>query len=109
MPYDQHFFHQGHDGPNLTTHARKRMDARRLSKAAVRAAFDYGREVHIRGAAFHVIGRKEVQRWREHGVDLSGFEGVHVVCSTDGKVLTVYRNHNLRGLRPQHRQHRYRS
>lgn len=35
------------------------------------------------------------------GVDLSGVEGVQVVCSRDGAILTVYRNKNFRGLRPR--------
>jgi hypothetical protein len=101
MTVNQHFFHGSpHDGRHISDHARRRMDGRRLSLADVRAALDYGRTVYTRGAAIHVIGRKEVQRWRPRGVDLAACEGVHVVCNTAGHVLTTYRNRDLRGLRP---------
>jgi hypothetical protein len=75
-----------------------------LSSGAVTAALDFGRLVYTRGAAIYVIGRKEVLRARRLGVDLSEYEGVHVVCSADGAVLTVYRNRDFRGLRS--RRHR---
>jgi len=77
------------------------MLARHIDEAALEAALLYGRLVHVRGAEFHVIGRKEVERWAAVGVDLTPFEGVQVVCSSEGAVLTVYRNRDLRQLRPQ--------
>jgi hypothetical protein len=87
----------------LSWHAWCRLHARRLSGGAVEAALSCGRVVHVRGAAIHVIGRREVARWRRRGIDLSRFEGVHVVCAPDGSILTVYRNRDLRGLRPRGR------
>jgi len=87
----------------LTRHARERMGARGLSSTAISAALDYGRVVHTRGAAIHVIGRKEVDWFDRLGIDLSRYEGVQVVCSSDGAVITVYRNRDFRGLRPRHR------
>lgn len=87
----------------LTEHARQRMSARRLPEAAVKAALDHGRVEHVRGAAIHAIGRKEISRCRRQGIDLSPFDGVQVVCSPDGVVLTAYRNRDFRGLRPQRR------
>jgi len=87
----------------LTTHARQRMGARRLPKDAVRAVLEHGRVIHVRGAAIHAIGRKEISRSRRQGIDLSPFDGVQVVCSPDGAVLTVYRNRDFRGLRPRRR------
>jgi hypothetical protein len=85
---------------SLTDHATERLDARRISREAIFAVLDFGREVHTRGAVIHVIGRKEVKQYRRKGVDLSDFEGIHAVCSKDGAIMTVYRNHNLRSLRP---------
>jgi hypothetical protein len=90
---------------NLTQHANQRMIERNLSSRAVQAAFAYGRVVHTRGATIYAIGRKEVESAKNHGVDLSRIEGVQVVCSADGTILTVYRNRDFRGLRPT-RQHR---
>jgi hypothetical protein len=66
-----------------------------------RAALAYGRRVHVRGATIRAIGRREVARYRSHGIDLAMYEGVQVVCGSDGAVLTAYRNRDFRGLRPR--------
>ena len=88
----------------LTRHARLRTSARRFGVAAIEAALAYGRIVHVRGAEIHVIGRKEVFRFRHRGIDLRDFEGVQVVCRPgSGLVLTAYRNRSFRGLRPHRR------
>jgi len=93
-------------GTRLTKHAWQRMGARGLREAAVRAALDYGRVVHVRGAAIYAIGRKEVSRCQRHGIDLSRYEGIQVVCMPYGTVLTAYRNRDFRGLRPRRRRRR---
>lgn len=90
----------------ITTHAQKRMTGRRISETALSAVIDYGRVVYTRGAKIYVIGRKEVTTFLRKGVELADFEGIHVVCSPDGAVLTTYRNRNLRGLRPRGRRFR---
>lgn len=83
----------------LTEHALDRMDGRRLSTEAVRAVLTYGRSSWTRGARIYAVGRKEVERWARRGVDLTPFEGVHVVSAADGAILSVYRNRDLRDLR----------
>ena len=88
---------------DLTRHAWQRMTARGMSLAAIEAAIEYGRAVHVRGATVSALGRKEVERCRRRGVDLSRYEGIHVVCSPKGMILTVYRNRDFRGLRPRYR------
>jgi len=95
--------HEQSNPLDLTRHARDRIDARGISRQAVSAALDYGRELHTRGATLYVIGRQEVSRLRRLGVDLDAHEGVHVVCAANGAVVTAYRNHDLRGLRPRRR------
>ena len=90
----------------LTHHARQRMNQRCLSPAVVQATLEYGRIVHARGAAIHVIGRREIARYDLDGIDLSSCDGVQVVCNKDGTVLTAYRNRDLRGLRPRRRSNR---
>jgi hypothetical protein len=84
----------------LTEHARMRLGARRIPEAAVDAAFLYGRERHMKGATYFVIGRKEVVRHRAAGVDLGEFEGIQIVCAGSAVVMTAYRNRDLSGLRP---------
>lgn len=94
--------------PYLTKHAWERSNSRGLTRDAIDATLQYGRVVHVRGAAVHVIGKKEVRRFAEIGVDLEKYEGVQVVCSPDDEaVLTAYRNHDLRGLRPHHRRNHH--
>lgn len=88
----------------LTRHARCRSGARRVGVAAIEAALEYGRVVYVRGAEIHVIGRKEVFRYRRHGIDLREYEGIQVVCQPGGGlILTAYRNRDFRGLRPHRR------
>lgn len=86
----------------VTNHARQRVNDRRLPWDAVECAMAYGRALYARGAVIFAIGRKEVVRHLQRRVDLRAYEGVEVVCSHDGAIITAYRNrnlHDLRGLR----------
>ena len=84
----------------LTEHAKIRMDSRRIPTEAVDMALLYGREIHVKGATFYAIGRREVERSLQAGVDLKGFEGIQVICAEDDVVVTAYRNRDFSGLRP---------
>lgn len=95
-------------GKAVTDHARKRMTGRRISPEALEAVLTYGREVYVRGAQVYAIGKKEVERYQRDGIDLSAYEGIQVVCSVDDTVMTTYRNHDFRGLRPRSRNNYYR-
>ena len=81
--------------PQLSSHSKRRMAQRGIGTPDVVTTLQFGRKRYIRGALFHVIGRKEVQKAEKQGIDLSDFEGLHVLCSPDGMVLTVYRNRQL--------------
>ena len=67
------------------------MSQRGLSEDDIDAAFTYGREVRTRGAVIYAIGKKEVRKHLVVGVDLRTFEGIQVVCVSDGTILTVYK------------------
>jgi len=85
---------------HLTQHARGRIRKRGLSEEAVALTIRFGRQVSIRGALIFALGRREVRRLlEEQGVDLSRYEGVQVVCSWQGAILTTYRNSDFRSLR----------
>src|SRR5690606_24015158 len=86
----------------VTRHAWARMSGRAVSPRAVRAVVEFGRIRDVRGATIYAVGKKEVERFRREGVDLSELEGIQVVCAEDA-VLTVYRNRDLRSLRPRRR------
>jgi hypothetical protein len=87
----------------LTHHARQRMDMRGFSSSDVNQVLLYGRGVHVRGAVIYAVGRKEIDQCSEVGIDLSNLDGLQVVCSNDGAIITVYRNRDFRGLRPKRR------
>jgi len=87
----------------MSQHAFERIGSRNISVQAVAAVLEYGREVYNRGARIFAIGRREIDKLREFGIDLSRHDGVQVICSALGEVITVYRNRDLRGLRRQRR------
>ena len=84
---------------SVTGHSRKRMQQRGIDQGAIAAVLEFGREVFTRGAIIHAIGRREIELWNDEGIDLSEYDGIQVVCSRDGAVLTVYRDRDFRGLR----------
>jgi len=79
------------------------MDGRRINRKAVDAVRELGRRVYTRGAVIYVVGRREVKIWERRGIDLSSLEGVHVVCTPEGRIKTVYRSRRLERLRPRQR------
>ena len=97
---------------SFSNHARQRMTSRGISSMAVQIVMRYGRMVQARGAEICVIGRKEVEEYGNAGIDLSRFEGIHVLCSREGAVITTYRNRNSLNLgasRPRRRRYGRRS
>jgi hypothetical protein len=90
----------------LTDHAQMRMGQRGISENVVELVLLHGRTVHARGATYRVIGHKEVSRCAKRGLDLSDADGVHVLIAANGSVITAYRNHELRKIRPTKRRHR---
>jgi hypothetical protein len=93
----------------LSLHARERMATRGLRADAVDAALAYGRIACVRGAEIYAIGRKEVARYAKEGVDLAAYDGVQVVVTVDGTILTVYRNRSFTGLRDRRSRRHHRS
>lgn len=85
-----------------TEHARARLAQRGISEEMIHLVFEYGREIFTKGALYMVIGRREVRFHAARGVDISRLEGIHLLCPTSayGKVVTAYRNRNLRGVKP---------
>lgn len=83
----------------ISCHARSRMSGRRISEGDLDAVITYGRRIHGRGAQIYVVGRKEIEACRKEGLDVRSLEGIHVVCSREGVVITTYRNRGLDGVR----------
>lgn len=95
---------QSNRSGGLTRHAEARMRSRRISGSLVDLTIAYGRVSHIRGAVIYAIGNKEVARAQKVGDDIRECQGIHVVTSTkSGAIITVYRNRDLRKLKPRSR------
>jgi hypothetical protein len=87
----------------LTEHAETRANARGIAQCDMESILAFGREVHTRGAVIYAVGRREVERAEAISEDISELEGWHIVCSRQGEIITVYKNRDLRGLRPRRR------
>ena len=91
----------------LTNHAKTRMRSRNISFQIVDLALKFGREIRSRGGVFHVIGKKEITQFQKYEPQLKDMDGFQVLTSEDGVIITVYRNKDLRKIRPCHRKHAY--
>lgn len=90
----------------ITRHARFRMDQRGIHPTDIDLVLKYGRKTHSRRAWYYVIGQKEIKRFGDLCPALKELDGLHVVM--DGErtnILTVYRNHDWRRIRPAKRKH----
>ena len=92
----------------LTRHAVARMSQRGIPLEITELVIEFGRVVCTRGAVIHAVGRKEVKRYQGENIDLSDCQGIQVVCSMDGDVITTYRNDDFRGLRLDRPHRRFR-
>jgi|GEM_PF-699324 len=91
----------------LTLHARKRMDQRGITLEAVELALRVGRKIYARGAKYYVIGKKEIKRYGRYYPGLKRLDGLQLVCSPErGTIITLYRNPNLRAIKPSCRDKR---
>ncbi len=85
----------------MTEHAEHRMASRGISQRALKAALQYGSVRFTRKAWYYRITRLDVQKCKNQGVNIAEFEGIHVVVSPDGAVLTAYRARKKRRLKPE--------
>lgn len=82
----------------LTDHAQRRMCGRRININMAEKVLLYGRKIHQKGAEYHIIGKKEVIKYKHRGIDLRDLEGIHVVVQKNSDayvILTVFRNRDL--------------
>ena len=90
----------------LTEHGRRRMGQRGVKPEAVEFALKLGRKIYSRRALFFVIGKKEITKYGDQYPQLKQFEGLQVVTDVESNlILTVYRSHDLRQIRPNKRKH----
>lgn len=94
--------------PAISSHAQQRMDLRGMSERDIELVLKFGRKIHSRKTVFHVIGRKEIKKYASECPELKKLDGLHVLTAPDkGTVLTAYRNHDFRHIRPSKRKHKH--
>jgi hypothetical protein len=88
--------------PGLTNskHAELRESQRGISPKKILLAYKFGRIIHARRATYYVIGIKEIDKYGLIEPELKAMNGVQLVTSLNGTLLTVYRNKDLRKIRP---------
>ena len=95
--------------PELTNshHALIREEQRGISHKQVVLAYQYGRVIHSRRAVYHVIGNKEIEKYGSIEPELKTMNGIQLVMSSNGIVLTAFRNKDLRKVRPFKHSHKH--
>ncbi|MDO6718693.1 hypothetical protein Q4575_04735 [Psychrosphaera sp. 1_MG-2023] len=94
-------------GLTNSLHAQIREGQRGISQKQVLLAYRYGRIIHARRAVYHVVGKKEIEKYGDIEPDLKNMNGVQLVMSANGTVLTAFKNKDLRKVRPYKHSHKH--
>lgn len=79
----------------MTKHSEFRCSQRGISQEMLELVFQYGVEKFVKNQAMILfIGKREVDKYMEQGIDLREAEGIHVITPTHqfGRVVTAYRD-----------------
>ena len=95
--------------PEVTNskHALVREGQRGISKKQVMLAYKYGRVIHAKRAVYRVIGNKEIEKYGSIEKKKKNMNGIQLVMSSKGTVLTTFRNKDLRKVRPYKHNHKH--
>lgn len=78
-----------------THHAQVRAAQRGFSAKQVATILRYGRKRYQAGAVYYSIGRKEIAQYAKESPLLKQMNGMHVVTSLEGAILTMFRNRDF--------------
>lgn len=77
----------------MDLHARQRGAQRNITPEQMVFVADYGRRLYADGAIHCFLGRQETRRYAQTlGIRLDALEGICVVLSLTGTILTCFRN-----------------
>ena len=79
-----------------TDHAMRRRFGRSISDDAINATLDFGRRYWNHGSLVYRLDRRSIAKAKEQGFNIRQHEGIHVVLSQDGIILTAYRNRSCK-------------
>ena len=74
----------------FTVHAQRRMRQRQIRCREIKEVVRYGQRQRTGETFVYSIEREEVRRFANLA-DLRSLEGLHVVCTSSGVVVTTYR------------------
>lgn len=77
-------------------HANIRAKQRGFTPKQVATIIRFGRKNHQAGAIYYSIGHKEIKRYYKQAPFLQDMNGMHIVMSLDGTILTMFRNRNFK-------------
>jgi len=83
----------------LTAHAKKRATQRGVKTNTLNDIVRFGRKTYQSGAIYYSIGRKEIQKHQKRLPAIKNMNGIHVVVSLTGKILTVFKNKDFAKIR----------
>ncbi|MFY9180161.1 MAG: hypothetical protein WAO12_10360 [Venatoribacter sp.] len=83
---------------NCTHHAITRASQRNITAAMISATLRFGRKTYQRGALFFSVGKKEIEKHSHKYALLNKMEGIHLVMSQTGEIITVYRDKTFKSI-----------
>lgn len=83
----------------LSVHAYKRRLQRGFQQDMIAHILRFGRKRFQNNAVYYSIGRKEIEKHSQACPDLKQMNGMHIVMSLNGTILTLFRNRDFRILK----------
>lgn len=83
----------------LTNHAAKRSTQRGMKNKHIANLLRFGRKNYKNGAIYYSVGTKEISRYKDICPGLKEMNGMHLIVSINGNVITMFRNKSFRHIR----------
>lgn len=80
----------------LTGHAVKRSSQRGMKTKHIANLLKFGRKNYQNGAIYYSIGKKEIAKYKDICPGLKEMNGMHLITSLTGTVITLFRNKDFR-------------